>query len=518
MEVVSGLGDGVFWVGFVALLFRLDVGAVGFGVAVAVRLGPRALLGVPGGAIADRLDRRRLLVALDLGRSACMVVLAVLADDGAGAVLPTMVVLLAYVLAAPYRPALTAGLAAIAGESGLSTANARISTVRQVMTFVGPLVGAAIVQWSTIEVAFVVNAATFAVSAILVGSVRALSAPSRARRSDGGLGDRRSPWATPGLLVVGSLVAVMYGIRGSELVLYALVADERLGLGSAGIGVLAGAVGFGALAAMPLAPRLADSPRTDLMLGASLVFTAVPFALLGVVRSPLVACLALAVVGACVVAFEVVSVVLLLRLADHSSLGLVFGLIGSISNGGKLLGAVLAPVLVAWVGVPGALLACAAGAGVAAVVSAGPLQRLRRVSAVEQARVRPVAAALGGLPLFEGASSAALQRLASVVQEVSCAVGDVVIRQGAIADDLFVVREGDFIATVDGRLVNELHRDDWFGEIGLLQRRPRTATVTAHTAGTLWRLPGQAFLDALDDVAATPASLLDEMNRRLQRL
>ena len=311
---------------------------------------------------------------------------------------------------------------------------------------------------------------------------------------------------------------MMYGIRGSELVLYALVAEERLGLGSAGIGVLAGAVGFGALAAMPLAPRLADSPRTDLMLGASLVFTAVPFALLGVVRSPIVACLALAVVGACVVAFEVVSVVLLLRLADHSSLGLVFGLIGSISNGGKLLGAVLAPVLVAWVGVPGALIACAAGAGVAAVVSVGPLQRLRRVSAVEQARVRPVAAALGGLPLFEGASSAALQRLASVVQEVPCAAGDVVIRQGAIADDLFVVRDGEFVATVDGRLVNELHRDDWFGEIGLLQRRPRTATVTARTAGTLWRLPGQAFLDALDDVAATPASLLDEMNRRLQRL
>ena len=123
MEVVSGLGDGVFWVGFVALLFRLDVGAVGFGVAVAVRLGPRALLGVPGGAIADRLDRRRLLVALDLGRSACMVALAVLADDGAGAALPMTVVLVAYVLAAPYRPALTAGLAAVAGESGLSTAN-----------------------------------------------------------------------------------------------------------------------------------------------------------------------------------------------------------------------------------------------------------------------------------------------------------------------------------------------------------------------------------------------------------
>ncbi len=517
MEVVSGVGDGAFWVAFIVLLLRLGVGASGVALAVVVRLGPRALLGVPAGAIADRCDRRRLLVGLDLARSVCMLALAALTWAGAGEGALIGVVLATYVLAAPYRPALTAGLPHVAGESGLSTANARISTVRQVMTFVGPLLGAALAHWSTVEAAFVLNAATFAIAAMLMSSVAALSSPrtgmtTRIVRAGSGVG------ATPGLVVVGVLVVVMYAIRGSELVLYALVAADRLGLGSAGVGLLTGAVGLGALAVMPLAPRLADSPRSDVMLMMSLLLTAAPLAMLGAIRSPVVACLALVVVGAGVVIFEVVSVVLLLRLADHGSLGRVFGLVGSLSNGGKLAGAIVAPLLVEGIEVRGALVACGGFAAVAAILSVRPLRRLQLATAAEQARVRPIATVLAGLPLFEGASPMSLQRLASMVRDEEYHAGDIVIRQGAMADDLFVVRSGEFDATVGEVRVNELGRDDWFGEIGVLQQRPRTATVTARTAGVVWRVPGGAFLDALNDGAAAPMALLDEMNRRLQRI
>jgi MFS family permease len=519
MEIVSGIGDGVFWVAFMVLLFRLGAGASGVALAVVVRLGPRALLGVPAGVIADRFDRRRLLVDLDATRSLCMLVLALLASNGSGQAPLLFVVLVAYVLAAPYRPALTAGLPHVAGESGLSTANARISTVRQVMTFVGPLLGAAVAKWTTIETAFVVNAVTFAIAAVLMYSVPALSTSTTAARRSV-VEQRRGPSlrATPGLVVVGSLVAVMYAIRGSELVLYTLVAADRLGLGSAGVGLLTGAVGLGALAVMPLAPRLADSNRPDLMLILSLALTAVPLAALGVIRSPVVGSLALVVVGAGVVVFEVVSVVLLLRLADPSMLGRVFGLVGSLSNGGKLVGAMTAPLLVASVGVGGALVASGALAAAAALLSVGPLRRLRVSTAAEQARVRPIADVLASLPLFEGASPTVLQRLASLVREEECPAGTVVIEQGAIADDLFVVRAGEFEATVGDVRVNELGRNDWFGEIGLLQGRPRTATVTARTAGVVWRVPGAAFLDALNDGASAPTALLDEMSRRLQRI
>ena len=69
MEVVSGIGDGVFWVGLIALLLDLGVGVEGFAVAALVRLGPRAILSATAGVLADRVDRRRLLVALDIGRA-----------------------------------------------------------------------------------------------------------------------------------------------------------------------------------------------------------------------------------------------------------------------------------------------------------------------------------------------------------------------------------------------------------------------------------------------------------------
>ena len=77
MEVVSGLGDGVFRVGLTAVLLDRGLGAAGFGIAAAARLGPRALLSAPAGCSADRLDRRRLLVSLDLLRGGVLIMLAV---------------------------------------------------------------------------------------------------------------------------------------------------------------------------------------------------------------------------------------------------------------------------------------------------------------------------------------------------------------------------------------------------------------------------------------------------------
>ncbi|MEI8239329.1 MAG: cyclic nucleotide-binding domain-containing protein, partial [Actinomycetota bacterium] len=58
---------------------------------------------------------------------------------------------------------------------------------------------------------------------------------------------------------------------------------------------------------------------------------------------------------------------------------------------------------------------------------------------------------------------------------------------------------------------------DWFGEIGLIHRRPRTATVTVASPAELWRVPGGEFLDCLADAAAPPAAMLDSMAQRMAR-
>ena len=75
-----------------------------------------------------------------------------------------------------------------------------------------------------------------------------------------------------------------------------------------------------------------------------------------------------------------------------------------------------------------------------------------------------------------------------------------------MADDLYVSRSGELVATRDGVEVGTVLADGWFGEIGLIEERARTATVTTVEPTTVWQIPGEVFLVALDDAGAAPWS------------
>jgi len=66
--------------------------------------------------------------------------------------------------------------------------------------------------------------------------------------------------------------------------------------------------------------------------------------------------------------------------------------------------------------------------------------------------------------------------------------------------------------------VARLGAHDWFGEIGLLQDVPRTATVRAATAGEVWEIDGTAFLAGVTESALAPTALLDGVSARLAEL
>jgi CRP-like cAMP-binding protein len=65
--------------------------------------------------------------------------------------------------------------------------------------------------------------------------------------------------------------------------------------------------------------------------------------------------------------------------------------------------------------------------------------------------------------------------------------------------------------------VNSLGPGDYFGEIGLLERIPRTATVLAEADAAVWRLAGDDFLGILNQVPSTSGTLLDGVVGRLAR-
>jgi MFS family permease len=386
---------------------------------------------------------------------------------------------------------------------------------------------AAVMTAGSPATAFGLNAASFAASALLIGSVSRLGGTVRQHRP--GVRTRRSRlnievfdgWSevtrTPGLSTVMTLLFVMYAVRGAEMILLVLIADDKLGLGSAGVGLLLGAIGLGAVAALPFANRIADSRNPGLVMTASVVMTGLPLIALSLTSSPLVALVVLVVLGAGVVAFELLSTVLLQRLTQRDRLGRVFGLVGSASNGGKLAGAIFAPAAVAVLGREVATAACGVALAVAALASTPRLRALTALTADRRRVLEPRVEVLASLGVFEGASRQTLEMLAAYVTVEQVPAGFVVIRQGETADDLYVIRDGTFVASVDGRHVNTIGAGQWFGEIGLLHRRPRTATVTASTAATIWRIPGTVFLDALFHGASEPTALVEVMAERLAR-
>ncbi len=86
------------------------------------------------------------------------------------------------------------------------------------------------------------------------------------------------------------------------------------------------------------------------------------------------------------------------------------------------------------------------------------------------------------VPLFSELSQRQLGRLGRAFRELRLEAGTSVVQQGTMSGvGFFIITEGEATVTVDGKQVVELGPGDHFGELALISRRERTATVTART-------------------------------------
>lgn len=529
---VSGIGDWLYATAFTVWLYQRTGSAAWLGAAVTVRMLAYVLLGPIGGALASRYRRRALMVGLDVSRAAVMVVLAVLMAADGPPLAGTVVVVVASLLTVPYRPALAAATPQVVPESALAAANGAEAVVGQITVFAGPALAGLILAVSSAAVAIVVNAVTFVVAAVLVtmcgdlGGGRAADGAAEdgagagaARQRPGVLAGVAAGWRTlvtvPGLFVLNALVVVSLVSFGAEGVLHVLVAVHQLDRGAEFVGVLLAALGIGGLVIAPIAGRIAASTRPGPWLVACAISQGLPLMLLGVVTSPALAVAALAVEGMGVLVFEVLAITLLQRLAG-GRIAEVFGIQDSMSAAGQLVGAVGAPVLVA---TGGLTLACMVSGGVLVafgVLAAPALMRCGRLAEGEAERIAPVAAELEALGLFEGADRATVEAVAAAAVPMAVATGAVVITEGDAADDLYVIRSGTFsAATAAHGTLRLMTAGEWFGEIGLLEQMPRTASVIAQAPGELWRIPGNVFLAAVGGLGAMPDPLRRGVTARL---
>jgi CRP/FNR family transcriptional regulator, cyclic AMP receptor protein len=125
---------------------------------------------------------------------------------------------------------------------------------------------------------------------------------------------------------------------------------------------------------------------------------------------------------------------------------------------------------------------------------------------------------LGEVYLFRRCSRHELQLLAGIADELTVEAGRVLCEAGTVARECFVVAEGEAEVRVDGHVVATIGPGESIGEIALLTREPRSATVVTTAPCDLYVIDGNRFDALLEDIPRLARSLLEELSDRLRNL
>jgi len=218
---------------------------------------------------------------------------------------------------------------------------------------------------------------------------------------------------------------------------------------------------------------------------------------------------------------DILAVTAIQRDLPAEVLSRVFGLFDAGVPAALLLASFASALLLHTFGLKTTLLAIGFGFSGAAVLGLLPLLRADRRAMAAVRALAPRIRMIESLDLFAGASRLAIERLAGAAEEVSAPADYVVIREGAAADALWVLVQGAVAVSARGesghsRRLRTMGAGTYFGEIGLLRRVPRTATVRTVEPSLLLRIDGADFLEAVQN-AGVSTSMLSQSSARLAR-
>lgn len=508
------------WMGTIALsiVSFKQAGLTGFGLVYGLRMALPALAAPFLGLLGDRLPRRRVMAGADLSR--------VLLVGSASAILYlggsqiAVYVLFAFVTVAgtAFRPAQAALLPTLArSPDELTAANAVATTIQSAASFVGPAVGGILAAATQPATALAVAAGAFVWSAALLLGVR-----EPPREPDGGsLASVRAIGAQLAggvrVLVGERTVTLLVGLIAAQVVVYGALLVFLAGLsfnvlhgGDRQFGVLFSALGIGGLIGAAGSVGLIGTRLTRSFAVATALWGA-PIALLAVWQSRAGAFVLVAAIGLANTFVDVAAYTLMQRAIPAEALGRVFGLFESVIYGAVLLGAVVAPALVSWVGLDTTLVAT--GVFLPAVVTASwpLLRRLEPRAGPAPERI----ALLRGVPFLALLPEPSLEHLAEVLVPVHAKAGEALVRQGEPGDRFFIVAEGEVVVEIDGATVQRGGRGYYFGEIALLRNEPRSATVSALAGAELLALERGEFLATVTGHADSAAEADAVISARL---
>jgi MFS family permease len=292
---LSFVGDSVSTVALVLLVVDLSGSASAVGGVLVARLLP-TLASPFVGVLADRLDRRAVLVVGDLVRAILVFGLIFVRD------LPTIYALVFLLGAAQtvFNPTVRAAFPGVVGGGDLTRANALISGTFSFSVMAGPALGGVLVASVGVEVAFLLDALTFLASAALISTI-ALPVPGRDGEGEGFFGELRAGFGylagarVPLAIVTGAFLATL--TANATIPAEAFLAKDTFNAGDVGYGLIASLWGGGMILGSALTAVLGGRMDLTLLYFVSIIATAVAFVGVGLSPTFVLALGAIAIAG-----------------------------------------------------------------------------------------------------------------------------------------------------------------------------------------------------------------------------
>jgi MFS family permease len=483
------------WLGVLVYAYSHG-GATVAGLVAIAQLIPAAAAAPFVAAIADRRSPVLLLAGGYLAQAVLMIGAALAAVAGPPVVVYAVAVM-AGVAVTGTRPAQATLIPSVAATPDqLTAANVLVGWVEAAGFAAAGLLAGALIALGGVATVFAVCAGLGLGAAMLVARLRAVTfAPPSERTTTAlaGLAESlRLTASRPRLRLMLGLLTAQAAVAGALDLLIVILAVSVLGLSHAWVGYLNFVYGIGAVLAATVSVVLIGRRLGVPILAAALLLS-IAIAALAFNVGLAVTLALLVVAGASHTLLDVSNRILLQRSVPAQLIGQVFGILEGLQEAGWALGALLVPLLVYLGGSRLALLGVAAVLPLAAALGGRGLFNLDAEAPVPVVEI----ALLRSLPLFAELPGPAIEALAASLAPAELPAGTVLIRQGDPGDAYYAIAAGELDVQQDGRFLRRCGRGEGIGEIALLHSIPRTATVIAHSAATVYRLNREPFLTAV---------------------
>lgn len=480
---------------------------------------PGLLIAPVAGVLADRLDRRRVMIVSALLSGIVGVGFVLIVVTNAPIILMLLLGIVASIVRAPYGPAAGALTPEVVDEQALPTANAVFAGLDNIVIVIGPAIGGLLVLIDQPAIGVGFNAASYFAAAILALFLRVRS------RGDAAPGERlvrqildgvNALRATPTAAVLVLFAALDTMLAGAYTVVYIPI-STHVGMGTQGYGYLLAGAAVGGIVGALVADRLSRARRLAPIIVGGVVVQSIPYALTAFTDLAAIGIGLQVLSGIGMVVVDVVALTAIQREVAAGRLSRVLSLLDTVALLASVIGSIGAAALLSALPLEVSLVLLGGGFTLVALALAPVLVRTDRTSAAQAAVLADRVRVLDGIRLFAQSSYAVKERLAGAVEVQQLAPGDVLVREGEDADALWVLADGALSVTSSTAPgIPDVVAPDVVGELGVLTGLPRTATVVAASPATLWRVSADDFVAAIEP-QRQPLLLLGPSMVRLRR-